>query len=77
MSFYISKINKIDENIGNPEYVYYCGDYTWSTKPEKRKEYSSSDEATNDVGDFGGEVFEGIPESNDNSEILISTQPLI
>ena len=60
MSFYISKVHHTHEN-GDVEFIYYCGNYHWSSNPENRLIFDSPEEAATHLYEFGGAVTDVEP----------------
>jgi len=60
MSHYISKVHRTHEN-GDVDFIYYCGNYHWSSNPENRLVFDSQEEAATHLYEFGGAVTDVEP----------------
>jgi len=60
MSFYISKVHKTNEN-DEDEFIYYAGNYHWSSNPANRLTFDTAEEAATHLYDFGGVVTDVEP----------------
>ena len=60
MSHYISKVHRTHEN-GDVDFIYYCGNYHWSSNPENRLIFDSPEEAATHLYEFGGAVTDVEP----------------
>ena len=60
MSFYISKVHRTNEN-GEDEFIYYTGNYHWSSNPANRLTFDTAEEAATYLYEFGGAVTDVEP----------------
>jgi hypothetical protein len=60
MSFYISKVHRTNEN-GEDEFIYYTGNYHWSSDPANRLTFDTAEEAATYLYEFGGAVTDVEP----------------
>jgi len=60
MSFYISKVHRTNEN-GEDEFIYYTGNYHWSSDPANRLTFDTAEEAATHLYEFGGAVTDVEP----------------
>jgi hypothetical protein len=60
MSFYISKVHRTNEN-GEDEFIYYTGNYHWSSNPANRLTFDTTEEAATYLYEFGGAVTDVEP----------------
>ena len=60
MSFYISKVHKTNEN-SEDEFIYYTGNYHWSSDPANRLTFDTAEEAATHLYEFGGAVTDVEP----------------
>lgn len=60
MSFYISKVHRTNEN-GEDEFIYYTGNYHWSSNPMNRLIFDTAEEAAAHLYEFGGAVTDVEP----------------
>ena len=60
MSFYISKVHQTNEN-GEDEFIYYTGNYHWSSNPMNRLIFDTAEEAAAHLYEFGGAVTDVEP----------------
>ena len=60
MSHYISKVHRTHEN-GDVDFIYYCGNYHWSSNPENRLVFDTAEEAATHLYEFGGAVTDVEP----------------
>ena len=60
MSFYISKVHRTNEN-GEDEFIYYTGNYHWSSNPANRLTFDTEEEAATYLYEFGGAVTDVEP----------------
>jgi len=60
MSFYISKVHRTNEN-GEDEFIYYTGNYHWSSDPANRLSFDTAEEAATHLYEFGGAVTDVEP----------------
>ena len=60
MSFYISKVHQTNEN-DEDEFIYYTGNYHWSSDPANRLSFDTAEEAATHLYEFGGAVTDVEP----------------
>ena len=76
MSHYISKVHRTHEN-GDVDFIYYCGNYHWSSNPENRLVFDTAEEAATHLYEFGGAVTDVEPAPYNPPTTTVESTPVV